>query len=292
MEMAAEATPTPPTTSGRDGLAARDSLRGAAGATETVARGGGHGRGGDAGQPEGRDRRRGGGRRPVVANHPGPTGGMGQSSGKPLFEPEGRVHANKARSQLACGEAGWSGPDRDPSGPPRPRAPRLHQAVEIAFRSGGRRAESRPPSAQPPAQIRRDGAQGPMKQHSNRSLRTAQNLGDLGGGHLVDEAQDHRRRRSSGSAQRLARRRCRPRGRRGLADVVEAAMPLASSSGATGRRRSRRRSFATTLRAMRNRPDAECRGVERELGRGATTPPARMNESARSSNAAARSMPA
>ena len=107
----------------------------------------------------------------------------------------------------------------------------------------------------PPAEVAGDGPQGAMDEDADGALGAAEDAGDLGGAHLVDEAQHDRppavcRQAADGAPGGrglVAGGPSRPRRRAGSATIA----PVASSSTAAGWRRADRRSFATTFRAIR-----------------------------------------
>jgi hypothetical protein len=132
MDMAAEATPTPPTTSGRDGLAARDSLRGAAGAAKLSRM---------AASPAGAATPSPTTASPAGAATPSPAAATpGALNGAIEDAAAGAacsLHANEACSQLACGEQDGRVQIEIHGSGGGPTLLGLHQAVEITLSPTG-----------------------------------------------------------------------------------------------------------------------------------------------------------
>ena len=125
------------------------------------------------------------------------------------------------------------------------------QGVDVGVGLDGRRRQSR--NASEPRPIwRATGLQRAVDQHPRRALRPAEHLADLARAHLLHEAQHQRLAPLGGQ---LARCAARP----GAAARDRAPLPgrhpstgnsSASSSGDSGWRRTRRRSFESALRAI------------------------------------------
>ena len=174
-----------------------------------------------------------------------------QAQPEALLEAERRVEAGQvARQAVRRGRA--------PSGPRRTR-PASRSAPDGVAPPGARRGSgrstsasisspSRPPSADRSPAVRRRGraataAQGAVDEDPDRALGATEDAGDLGGRHLVDEAQDERPAPVAGQARRRLARPRRPRRGRspGPSMSGRSATCAAASSGASGRRRRVRR---------------------------------------------------